>query len=402
MYNGETTTRTWPQGFSDTRMLTPLHADRIKVSVLAAPIDEAVAMSFSSLRNRRTCLVEIEADGLIGVGESWINYPPWSHTERLATLAEGVLPHVLGKDISDPEAVYSHLVRALWPVGRQWGAVGPVMQAISAVDLALWDLKGQRLGKSVGALLAEQSPRSKIPAYGSGIGPDDVGNWCESALEQGLSAVKVKLGFGAERDAQGLAEARNAVGESARVFSDANQAWTLEEAQSMLDVLEQNYVGWIEEPLAGDSLAELGALAAAGSVPIATGENIYGTSTFERYVGSGAVAFIQPDLTKSGGITAAMRVAKAAQKHQVEIAPHCYGGAVGIAASLHLASAFPKATWIEWDVRPNPLRSDLLTTELSLNDGALAVPTGPGLGIQLDREVVREHLTHEMEYHNDR
>lgn len=375
-----------------------LTADRIRISILSAPLSDVVPMSFSSLRDRRTCLVEIEAGGETGVGESWINYPSWSHNERLATLREGVVPLISGRDISDPVAVFNELVTALEPVGRQWGAIGPVMQAISAVDLALWDLRGKLSGLPVAEMLSGHAPRESVPAYGSGVGPDAVASWCEAAHEQGLRAVKVKLGFGAERDASTVEAARSALGASATVFGDANQAWSLDESLRMVRMLESHRLEWIEEPLAGDALDDLAALAAATSIPIATGENVYGLATFERYVRSGAVGVIQPDLTKCGGISATYAVAAVAQEQNVAVAPHCYGGAVGIAASLHLASAFPQASWMEFDVRPNPLRSELLATPLAISNGELLVPMGPGFGIELDRGMIRHHLIDEWEY----
>src|SRR5699024_1740487 len=135
------------------RSMTALVADRIVVRVLSAPLKEPIPMSFSRLTSRNMCLVEVHAGGMVGIGESWINYPQWAATERTATLLEGVAPHVLGTEVSDPHAVLDRITHAMAGVGRQWGARGPIWQAISAVDLALWDLRGRIEGVPTARLL---------------------------------------------------------------------------------------------------------------------------------------------------------------------------------------------------------------------------------------------------------
>ncbi|MGH3749690.1 MAG: mandelate racemase/muconate lactonizing enzyme family protein, partial [Micromonosporaceae bacterium] len=314
--------------------------------------------------------------------------------ERMATLCDGVAPLVLGQDVSDPERVCQELRRRLLPIGRQWGAPGPIWQAISAVDQALWDLKGKRAGQSVAQLLGGGPPRRSVPAYASGVGPTDVITLCESALDAGLTAVKTKVGFGVDTDHTTLGDARSALGAEVALFADANQAWSLDEAQAMSELLERHQVGWIEEPLAGDDLGELERLSATIPIPIATGENVYGESEFERYLNSKAVHTIQPDVAKSGGLTLAAAVARSADRAGASVAPHCYSGAVSLAASLQFAAAFPVVTWVELDVRRNPLRSDLLTVPLRLEAGALVLPEGPGLGVEIDQAVADRAQIH--------
>ncbi|MGH3356180.1 MAG: mandelate racemase/muconate lactonizing enzyme family protein, partial [Nocardioidaceae bacterium] len=213
-------------------------------------------------------------------------------------------------------------------------------------------------------------------------------------LQEGLTAVKTKVGFGEAQDRATLAEARAALGDGPALFADANQAWNLGEAQAMADVLSQHRVEWLEEPLEGDDLAELEKLSAEASIPIATGENLYGASTFDRYLDSSAIRIIQPDLAKSGGLTMGAHVARRAARTNTSVGPHCYSSAVGIAAGLQLAAAYASVQWIELDVRENPLRTDLLRTPLRLEGGALVVPQGDGLGIELDRDVVNRYQTH--------
>ncbi|UYM04673.1 mandelate racemase/muconate lactonizing enzyme family protein [Solicola gregarius] len=376
-------------------MSVALPVERVRVSVLRASIDDAVPMSFGRLDARQTCLVEVLAGGLTGVGESWINYPGWAPAERLATLSMGVAPLVIGADAADPEAVLETLTRELLPIGRQWGAPGPIWQAISAIDIALWDLAGRAAGTPVCDLLAGgAATRASVPAYASGVGPTDVALLCERALEQGFGAVKTKIGFGHDRDIATLGEARSVLGSSHGLFADANQAWTMDDALAMLPALDEHGVGWLEEPLAGNHVDDLEKLAAATPVPIATGENLYGLGEFETYASSPAVGILQPDLAKSGGLTIARQVARVAAESATRLAPHCYSSAVGLVASAHLGAAFDVVDWLEVDVRDNPLRTELLSTPLGWHDGALPPPRGPGLGIELDESTVRHFRTH--------
>lgn len=377
--------------------MSSLTAERLRVTVLSAALEDEVRMSFSSLRSRRACLVEVEAGGLVGVGESWINYPDWGYRERLATLCDGIAPHLLGTDVSDPAAVQQKLTTAMLSIGRQWGALGPIWQAISGVDLALWDLLGKAEGKPVAALLTPAPARTSVPAYASGIGPDRVDHWCKLALAGQFPAAKVKLGFGPGRDRATLRTATEIFGQDVDLLADVNQGWTVDEACDMAPDLLTHEVKWLEEPIAGNRLEDLEELADRTGLALATGENVYGAAELLRYADSPAVGTIQPDLAKSGGITTTSRVAAHAAGIGTALAPHCYGSAVGIAASLQLAAAFPAVGPIELDIRDNPLRTELLSPPLRLDRGHLNIPTGPGLGFELDHDTMTRHRIHQEE-----
>ena len=375
----------------------PLVAELLRVRILEAPLTSVVPMSFSSLRARRVCLVEVHADGAVGVGESWINYPDWVVSERIATLSEGVAGVLLGSDVRDPSASLRRLSAALLPLGRQWGAPGPIWQAISGVELALWDLAGKVTSRAVAELLANGTPRSTVPAYASGVGPTDVEVLCERALSLGLGAIKVKLGFGYETDAETLRTARDVCGDDIRLLADANQAWDLATAIDMSTVLKAHRVEWIEEPLAGNAVADLEEFAERTGLPVATGENVYGLDAFAEYVQSPAVRQVQPDVSKTGGLAVAAAVADFAAEAGVGVSPHCYGGALCLAASVHLGGAFDQVDWVELDVRDNPLRSDLLSSPLVVRDGVVQVPTHAGLAGELDPDVVRQYQVYQAD-----
>ncbi|MQY02683.1 mandelate racemase/muconate lactonizing enzyme family protein [Actinomadura macrotermitis] len=366
-------------------MTAALPIEDLRVRVFEVPLDEPVPMSFASLRARRTCVVEIRAGGLVGIGESWVNHPSWAWRERVATLREGVAPLLAGQDAADVRAVHGRLVRELLPLGRQWGAPGPIWQAISGVDMALWDLAAKAAGVPLAVLLGAPGPPAPVPVYASGIGPDRVEDLTERALALGARALKVKIGFGRERDEAVLRAARATAGDAAQVFADANQAWTPGEAVEMCALLADHGVAWCEEPVAGNALRDLEEVHRRTGMPLATGENVYTEEAFAGYLASPAVAHIQPDVAKTGGVTTALAVAARTAEHGTAFTPHCYTGAPTVAATAHVAAA-AGAAWVEFDVRDNRLRTDLTTVPFQVRDGALAVPDGPGLGIELDEE----------------
>jgi L-alanine-DL-glutamate epimerase-like enolase superfamily enzyme len=340
-------------------------------------------MSFSPLNRRTMILVELETtEGLIGFGESWANFPPWIEHERLATLREGLFPLIVGAPYDDIAAIHLRLLGRLEAIGRQWGAPGPIMQAISAVDIALWDLAGKVRGQSIADVVSRV--RTHIPAYASSLGPENVRSQAERCRDAGHHAVKVKLGFGRDRDKANLEATRAVCGDDIRIYADANQAWSLQQAVEMTDVLKGVGVAWIEEPLRGNSLHELEMLHQQTGMDIATGENVYGRKEFGAYCRSSGVQVIQPDVTKCGGLTEVFEICRMASEAKKTVMPHLYGGAVGFAATLQLAGAAPPVTAIEYDVRENPLRDPIWSGAPAPVAGVLQIPSGPGLGMTPD------------------
>lgn len=363
-----------------------------RLRVLRARSADGIAMAFAPLSHRSMVLVEVHTeDGLVGYGESWTNFPPWAASERVATLRHGVFPLLVGKDARRITGLHRALCRQLEPIGRQWGAPGPIMQAISAVDLALWDLAGRAAGRSV-CWLAGGPVRDEIPVYASSLGPGDVAGHAERCRAQGHRAAKVKLGFGRAEDERILATARGALGDETTLYADANQAWTLSEAVAMAPLLRDYRVAWIEEPVRGNRLEDLEALHRRTELSIATGENIYGRDAFARYAASPAIAVLQPDLAKAGGLTEALAVCHLAEAHGTAVMPHLYGGAVAFAATLQLAAMAPPVAAVEHDIRDNPLRDPLLIDPPTVRDGRLTIPDRPGLGGRLNEAALAEHL----------
>lgn len=359
-----------------------------RLRVLRAPAADGIAMSFAPLRHRSIVLVELDTeDGHTGYGESWINYPPWAASERVATLREGVFPLLIGQDAERISALHRRMCTHLEPLGRQWGAPGPVLQAVSAADTALWDLAGRAAGRAM-SRLAGGRVRDRIPVYASSLGPDGVPDQARRCVADGHTAVKVKLGFGRADDERILAEARDALGAGTTLYADANQAWDVAEAVAMEPLLHAYDVAWIEEPLRGNVLAELEELHSRTGLRIATGENIYGTRGFRAFAASPAIAVLQPDVAKTGGITAALAICELADAYGKPVLPHLYGGAVAFAATLQVAALAHPVAGVEYDIRDNPLRDPLLIDPPIPGQGVIDLPDAPGLGIPVDAAAV--------------
>ncbi|MDN5653481.1 MAG: mandelate racemase/muconate lactonizing enzyme family protein [Kocuria sp.] len=374
--------------------MSSLPIERIVARVLETPLEEHVPMSFSQLNARRTFLIEVHAGGVVGIGESWINYPEWAATERMATLLEWVAPLPLGRDALDPGSLLDSLVTALGGVGRQWGAHGPIWQAISGIDIALWDLRGRLAGTSTAQTLGVV--RDRVPVYASGVGPTKVHELTERALEMGLTAVKTKVGFGQETDRATIAAVRETAPDIT-IFADANQAWTLEEAVSNTTWLQDQGVEWLEEPVSGDDTRDLAMLHEATGMPLTSGENVYGLDNLVRLSTSEGVVYAQPDVAKSGGLTVLLRLDEQLDDTGCGLSPHWYSGAIGLRASLTLATTVAHPGWIELDVRTNPLRDDLLSGGFPLREGAALAPNALGLVGDIDAEAVNRFQVHSEE-----
>ena len=368
----------------------------LAVHVLEYRPPKPVMSSVGALTRRIACLVEVStSDGIRGWGESWVNFPAWAAAERRATLLEGVRPLVLGLEESDIDAVHRRVLQSLLPVGRQWGAPGPIWQALSAVDQALWDIAGQRQGKPVWELLGGNG--GKAPVYASGLGPDLDPVVVARHLERGIRHFKLKVGRGLEADRAQVAGLRRLVGSDATIWVDANQAWaTVEEATESITAFAEYHVAVVEEPLAADDLEGMRQLAAVSPLPLAAGENLYGAAGFARWAERGAIRLIQPDVSKGGGITEARRIcADVTERYGLPYAPHFLGGAVGLYASLHFFNATAGGVAVEFDTNPNPLRDALVNPPPVVRDGCLTLPDGPGWGIQIVPEVWARHAVRE-------
>jgi L-alanine-DL-glutamate epimerase-like enolase superfamily enzyme len=347
--------------------------------------DKRVKSALGVWNHRNGMFLLVDTDqGLTGIGEIWSNFPQWSHYEKEATVHQGLKPLVLGRDPLDLADIWAGPAQTLKRIGLQWGAPGIVSQVLSGLDIALWDLRGKVEGKPICALLGyEPEP---VQVYCSGLGPQNVVANARRMLEQGVSAFKVKIGMNRELDLQNLAELRQLIGPDRLLMADVNQGWDLETAMEIMPLLEPFRLNWLEEPLMADDVECLKTLQDCTQLPISGGENLYG-GEFLTHLSQGLLDVCQPDITKCGGITGLLQVAQIAARYGVEVAPHFYGNGVGYAATLQVMAA-SGAHLLECDHDANPMKDSCVTGLSPVLNGRVAVPQGPGLGIELDEEAI--------------
>jgi L-alanine-DL-glutamate epimerase-like enolase superfamily enzyme len=325
-------------------------------------------------------LVHLDTDtGLRGLGFAYVLQG--SGRALLAIAEEDVTPLLLGEDPLDHERLGAKIYLRLQSVGRS----GLVMQAYSAFDVALWDLKGKAANLPLYKLLG--GARESTEVYGS----DTAWIWMETQqileesrpyLEQGVG-IKVKVGANAENDYERLSRLREALGEDVWIAVDANQRYDRGTALAMGQFYEEEVgVAWFEEPISCEDVEGHARLASRLDVPIAAGETLFTRAEFEHYLQRDALAVLQPDVTRLGGLTAFLKVATLAEQHHRPVAPHLLPE-----VAVHLACGLPQVTIVEY----MPWLYPLFVNPPRIVDGRIAPPPGPGLGLEVDAEAVTKY-----------
>ncbi|MFZ5642634.1 MAG: mandelate racemase/muconate lactonizing enzyme family protein [Bacillota bacterium] len=367
----------------------------IKTIILSYPLSKPVTTSFGSMKSRTNVLIRIDTDeGISGIGETWTNFPHWAPEERKITVEEGIKPLLLNENPLNISFLWEKMYRSLMKsgAGLQWGAKGPLMQAISGVDIALYDIVGKKYNIPAYQLLGGKIS-NRVTAYASGLGPREYEGYVENSLERGYCAFKLKVGFGKELDLQNLKTMRELIGYERKLYLDANQGWSsAREAIEHLRFYKKYEPEFIEEPVPAELLNDLKKIKDNGIMPVAGGENIYSRYGFKGSLLKEALDIMQPDITKTGGLSESRIICQMAQAWGVPYAPHMFGTAVGLAASLHLLASTPNGLFMEVDANPNPLLTDLLEeTFYTFKDGSFVLADEkPGLGIKLNMDVVKE------------
>lgn len=337
-------------------------------------------------------LIAVHTDqGLVGLGSVFTN-------AALVQAALAVLePLYRGEAALEPERVSEKLHQHMFWLGRG----GSITHTISGIDIALWDLLGQATGQSVGRLLGGRY-RERVQPYASLL-MDEPAAMQERLLavkQQGFRAFKIGWGPFGRRNAQTdeaiVRAAREAVGTDSRLMVDAGASdaywpngykWALNTAK----MLAEYGVDWFEEPLVPDAMEDFVLLREHSPVPIAGGEVLTRRQAFQPWLTARALDIVQPDVTKVGGLSEERRIGWMAQDHGVRFIPHGWNTAVGLAADLHLASAFPGTDMVEY-LTGSPFIDDITIGGWSLDtDGMLAIPNTPGLGLKLDPDAVERY-----------
>jgi len=390
---------------------------RIETYILRVPLGkERFYSSQTAFPERNSLLVRIETDtGIVGLGEGGQYGPP---EPPEACIHHVLAPLLLGQDPMQRAVLWERL----YGLTRDFGQKGPYIDALSGVDIALWDIVGKVTGLSISKLLGGRF-REKVRAYATGhyYRGEDVYDYkknlpalveeAKGYVKEGFTILKVKIGLlPLEEDLARMRAIRDAVGPGIKILVDANHAYNVGTARRLCREMEDmGGVLWFEEPIPPEDYEGYRLLRSETSIPIAAGECEFTRYGFRELFTRGCVDIAQPDLCASGGISEFRIIQGMASAFHIPVIPHVWGSAVALAASLQVIATLPPFPYtalpvplenepvIEYDRNPNPLRDLLAGKSFSLHEGMLSIPDKPGIGIELERQVLEEYTASHKE-----
>lgn len=364
---------------------------RVETFLVGQDLDPPFGPSPVTIRRLETIIVKVtDDDGRVGWGEA----PDIAAARAMIDQALG--PRLIGQDPRD--------TRRLWQL--LWGPNFGHSFAVAGLDMALHDLRGKVQGLSLSQLYGGGF-RDRVLAYASGVnyveGREIEENWPAMAadyLAQGYRAMKVRIGrHPPAREMPILEKVRAALPPDVKLMVDGNAAYSLPTAIRVGRELERLGVYWYEEPMPQADYAAYEVLTAHLDIPIAGGEALQNRSAFAELIRRRAVDIVQPDVSLCGGIGEWLFIAELARLHRVPCVPHAYGGGLLLAATTHCLALMPEPTavagndpaMLEVGMPPPVYQRALLKNPLIPVDGYVAVPTGPGLGVDIDEDILREY-----------
>lgn len=382
--------------------------ERIEATWVSIPIaaERQHKSDFGQIRTFDAAIVRIDTDaGITGWGEGKNAAGSAGTYAALVTLInKEFAPRLVGRDARDISVIWDSLyngVRAHHATARghampDMARRGQTIAAISAIDIALWDIAGKSLGVPVWRLLGGRKAEH-MPAYASGGWADakTIGDQLSGYVKQGgFKAVKMRVGAmdGAPHvSAERVKAARAALGPDIEIMVDSHGTFTVAEAKRFAHLVRDCNLAWFEEPVTADDKVGIAEVRAAAMIPIAAGESEFTRFDFRDLITQRAVDILQPDLAICGGITEARRIDALASSFNLRLAPHLWAGAPAFFAGLHLAAASPSSYILEYSLGANPMLHDLIEEDVSVTDGMIAIPDRPGLGITMRQDMLATH-----------
>jgi L-alanine-DL-glutamate epimerase-like enolase superfamily enzyme len=356
------------------------------------PADKSVRLGIGRSVKRDSVLVRVETDeGHVGWGEAHHGRCPGAIARLVDTTMKEL---VVGFDAHDVAGVWARVYK-MQLASHGMGAAAAL--ALSGIDMALWDLRCQATNLPLNALLGGSAKPIKAYAGGIALGWQEPASLAEEAqryVKDGYRALKLRMGDTPARDIARVRAVRQAVGEGIDLLTDANTAYTLDDVRRVMPAFEECNVAWLEEPFPPQDRRAYAAAARLGRVPLAAGENHYTRYEFATLLEDGHVGFVQPDLSKTGGVTESMRIAAMASAHKITVNPHTSATAINMATSIHFLCAVDNPGYFEGDVTAlNPFRDHLggVAPYALDNSGCVRPLPGPGIGLKPDPVFIAEH-----------
>ncbi len=373
----------------------------VRVHPISVPLETPFYFSQGWVHQRSSVIIElITDDGQTGWGESLCHglQPP----QIAAAFIEQVFRSILiGADPFDVELLWERMYNTTQPYGQGGAAVN----AISGVDIALWDLIGRSVGKPIHKLIGGAF-RAEVQPYATGFYRIENGNYpadaiveAKSYIDAGFKAFKLKIGFGVDEDIAFINAIRDAVGPEMRIMADANSAYSVGSARRLIDATRGANLYFYEELLAPEDLKGYRELKGFSSSRIAAGEQLFGKQGYAPWLEARALDLIQPDLCSSGGFSELKKIAALAQAAHTPMIPHVWGSGIGLAASLQFIAALPSLPltlnlvepMLEFDRSSHPFRRELIFDGIEMQNGKVQIPAGPGIGVEVNREVLEQY-----------
>lgn len=351
------------------------------------------------------CLVVVTTDdGRKGIGEAKAAVGATGVCASIvACINHELKPRLIGKEVHNISEIWERLYsgsRDHYALSRGrvfpiLGSRGTTISAMSGIDMALWDLKGQDLDAPVVSLIGGAC-RPFMPAYASGgwAQESQIGDQLKGYCDKGFEAVKMRVGImddDVDESVRRVRAARKALGDNIKIMADAHGTFSVPEAKRFCKAIEEYNLYWMEEPISPDNKSGTAEVRAYTHTPIAAGESEYTRFDFKELIELNAVDVLQPDAAIVGGISECMKISALAGTFQLELAPHCWGSAISFMAGVHMAFASPSAVVVEFSSGGNPLMYDLCNEAPDVAEGQVKAPTRSGLGLTLNWDFVEQY-----------
>ena len=355
------------------------------------PLARPLPLACGVLTHRNFGLVRIQTDsGPEGWGETSINFPPWTYKERQATIEDGLASLLIGENPLEIGRLWHKMVASTKGFSRMWSE-GALMQAIGGLDMALWDIAGKEYNQPACVLLGGRF-REEAEVYATGYTLDQLIAGAEDMHGRGYSIIKFRIGFNDDTDIENIRRVREAIGDEIGLMIDANGAYAYPRARKIMERLAPYNLYWMEEPVLNDDLeGYLELKQDFPDVPLAWGENGFSVDIYQRFLQAGAVDYVMPDASRSGGLTQCVRLCEEAGRRGIPFSPHHYGSDLGFAAALHLVASQPDFLIMLRDVSDCPLREEIIQERFVVEGGKVAVPQKPGLGVTINHDAAERY-----------
>ena len=363
--------------------------------VLNEDLEKEFFFSQWEYSNRKICIVKIISDdGIVGWGEAYGPAPVVKESINY------IKQNIIGMNPLDSDVIWSTLFRRVHDYGRS----GVFVSAISAIDIALWDIKGKYHKLPVSTLLGG-SYREKIRPYATGLYFSDsktlTDDLCNEALEyvnEGFKSIKMKVGLNLKDDIDNVKAVRNAIGPDIELMIDSNHAYSYDEALKLSKKLEDQDIKWFEEPLSPEFYDQYSDFKSKSLIPVAAGECEYLRYGFQKLLDKNCVDFLQMDICSCGGLTEAKRISALSSTKGVKVIPHTWGSGIAFYTAINFISnlepipgrLYNEDAYIEYDRTENKIRENIIKDNIIMKDGYISVNDKPGLGVDVDETYLNE------------